>query len=95
LALASAQWRGSQKMTVCLVYPSLYTESSYNLEANMTEIKKGDVVQLKSGGPKMTVTDVGNYGGMQMGPENGAKCTWFEGAKPHERVFDVAVLNTV
>jgi uncharacterized protein YodC (DUF2158 family) len=28
----------------------------------MAEFKPGDVVQLKSGGPKMTVTQVGNDG---------------------------------
>lgn len=59
----------------------------------MPEIAKGDVVQLKSGGPKMTVTEVGNYGsGWGAGPENGAKCVWFEKSKAEEKVFDVAVL---
>ncbi|MBT8766874.1 YodC family protein [Metapseudomonas boanensis] len=61
----------------------------------MSEIKKGDVVQLKSGGPKMTVEDVGNYGGMGMGPEHGAKCVWFEKNKAEQKVFDVAVLVKV
>lgn len=60
----------------------------------MSEIVKGAVVQLKSGGPKMTVEDVGNYaGGFGVGPENGAKCVWFEGNKPQEKVFDVVVLT--
>lgn len=61
----------------------------------MSEIKKGDLVQLKSGGPKMTVENVGNYGGMAMGPENGAKCVWFEKEKPMQKVFDIAVLQKV
>lgn len=61
----------------------------------MSEIKKGDVVQLKSGGPKMTVVDLGDYAGMGLGPANGAKCNWFEGAKPQEKVFDVVALVKV
>ncbi|NTJ66019.1 DUF2158 domain-containing protein [Agrobacterium rhizogenes] len=38
------------------------------------EIKAGSVVQLKSGGPKMTVAETGEYGydGYQS-----AKCHWF------------------
>lgn len=59
----------------------------------MSSIQKGDVVQLKSGGPMMTVTEVGNYSGTySLGPKDGAKCIWFDGNKPTEQVFDVAVL---
>lgn len=62
----------------------------------MSEIKKGDVVQLKSGGPKMSVEDVGDYSGMGTGPKNGAYCLWFdEKSKPNNKVFDVAVLKVV
>lgn len=61
----------------------------------MDQFKKGYVVQLKSGGPKMTITNLGNYGGLAMGPENGAACVWFEGTKKQEAVFDVAVLEKV
>lgn len=60
----------------------------------MSDIVKGAVVQLKSGGPKMTVTETGNYGGeWGSGPEEGAKCVWFEKSKPEEMVFDIAVLT--
>jgi uncharacterized protein YodC (DUF2158 family) len=60
----------------------------------MDQFQKGDVVQLKSGGPTMTVTELGDFSGLgRMGPENGAKCVWFEGAKTHEAVFDVDVLK--
>lgn len=60
----------------------------------MSEIVKGAVVQLKSGGPKMTVENVGNYAGeWGTGPENGAHCIWFDKSEPKEKVFDVAVLT--
>lgn len=63
------------------------------------EFQKGDVVQLKSGGPKMTVSDTGNYSGWGMGPKQGVKCVWFvteQGTpKNQEHVFDVAVLTKV
>lgn len=57
----------------------------------MTEFKKGDVVQLKSGGPKMTIQDLGDYG--PVGPADGASCVWFEGTKPKYGVYDVVVLE--
>jgi uncharacterized protein YodC (DUF2158 family) len=57
----------------------------------MAEVKRGDVVQLKSGGPRMTVADVGDYSPLR--PKNGAKCIWFEGNKKNEDVFDVEVLT--
>jgi uncharacterized protein YodC (DUF2158 family) len=36
--------------------------------------KVGDVVQLKSGGPRMTITEVSTGGPISYA------CTWFEGA---------------
>ena len=57
----------------------------------MSEIQKGDVVQLKSGGPRMTVQEVGSFISSG-GPQDGAYCVWFEKNKAEERVFDVAVL---
>lgn len=56
----------------------------------MSEIKKGDVVVLKSGGPLMSVEEVGSYSGI----ENGANCVWFsKDGQPHEKIFDVATLK--
>jgi uncharacterized protein YodC (DUF2158 family) len=46
------------------------------------EIKEGDVVQLKSGGPKMTVKKVGMWNGKLH-----AFCEWFVDDKNHEDVF--------
>lgn len=49
-------------------------------------INDGDVVQLKSGGPKMTVT----------GDTLGAPiCKWFDGTTLKEGVFSNASLNVV
>lgn len=43
--------------------------------------KNGDIVQLKSGGPKMTVDEVdGQYGKSRIA------CVWFAGAR-RERAF--------
>lgn len=62
----------------------------------MSDFSKGDVVQLKSGGPKMTVSDTGDYSdGFGSGPQNGVSCVWFEKEKLHRDIFDAAVLNKV
>ena len=46
------------------------------------ELKVGDIVRLKSGGPKITVEQLGeNYGKQQ------AWCIWFDGTKKMEGVF--------
>lgn len=46
------------------------------------EFKTGDIVQLKSGGPKMTVTEVKDFMG-----ELHVYCTWFAGAKNEHNSF--------
>ena len=58
----------------------------------MADFKKGDTVRLKSGGPLMTVLDLGNYG--PAGPNDGVKCVWFDGPRREEDVFDSAVLKS-
>jgi uncharacterized protein YodC (DUF2158 family) len=59
----------------------------------MSEIKKGDVVQLKSGGPRMTVQDFGDYSSSVAGIQDGVVCVWFEKNKQQTEVFDRAVLE--
>jgi uncharacterized protein YodC (DUF2158 family) len=54
------------------------------------DIKKGDTVRLKSGGPIMTVKDIGNYG--HSDTDDGVLCVWFDGKNPTEKVFDLATL---
>jgi uncharacterized protein YodC (DUF2158 family) len=44
----------------------------------------GDVVQLKSGGPKMTVIEVGRS---PITSEATIHCTWFAGARSERAVF--------
>ncbi|WP_233343589.1 YodC family protein [Burkholderia cepacia] len=58
----------------------------------MSAFQKGDVVVLKSGGPLMTVSEIGNYS-MSAGVENGVLCVWFEKSDAKEKVFDAAVLK--
>lgn len=53
---------------------------------NSSDFQPGDVVVLKSGGPKMTVVEIGDFG--PLGPNPGVKCEWFDEKKSHqERVF--------
>jgi uncharacterized protein YodC (DUF2158 family) len=51
------------------------------------QLKKGDVVQLKSGGPKMTIVDIHSDGDI--------RCKWFEGSKVNEDSFPPYALNKV
>jgi uncharacterized protein YodC (DUF2158 family) len=56
-------------------------------------LAKGDVVELKSGGPSMTIQDLGSW--EARGIEDGALCVWFEGKTKHEDVFDLSALKEV
>jgi uncharacterized protein YodC (DUF2158 family) len=53
-----------------------------------TEFKPGDVVRLKSGGPAMTVTAIGEHES-----QTKAFCEWFEGTKRHQGTFVLATLE--
>ena len=61
----------------------------------MTPWQPGDVVRLKSGGPCMIITALGSASGWTMSASHTASCLWFEGDKPQETVFDVALLDKV
>lgn len=52
----------------------------------MSNFEIGDTVRLKSGGPLMTVHDIGDYG-LSGGPNPGLLCVWFDGFKRAEQVF--------
>ena len=49
------------------------------------KFKIGDVVTLKSGGPLMTIHNIGEYSASGLNP--GLLCVWFDGAKKVEDVF--------
>ena len=61
----------------------------------MEQFQPGEVVRLKSGGPWMIITTVGIYSGWTMRVADTVVCRWFEGEKPQETVFDVALLEKV
>lgn len=50
-------------------------------------ITAGDVVQLKSGGPLMTVESVSPFNGVMS-----AHCAWFDKSKKDHGVFAVSML---
>jgi len=57
----------------------------------MAQIKAGDVVRLKSGGPRMTVSkvDILAFGGTELT----AWCDWFEGNKKCNGTFHLHSLE--
>jgi len=55
--------------------------------------KEGDVVQLKSGGPHMTVVKIGTYA--IVGGAQGAQCVWFDKTKQEKGVFALSNLNKI
>jgi uncharacterized protein YodC (DUF2158 family) len=56
------------------------------------DFQEGQTVQLKSGGPMMTIKGIGKYG---MGAtKDSALCVWFEGKNLKEAVFEIATLTT-
>jgi uncharacterized protein YodC (DUF2158 family) len=52
-----------------------------NRNKQMAKFKSGDAVQLKSGGPKMTVTRPTDY------KQGHYECKWFAGSKLNEGTF--------
>jgi len=57
------------------------------------EFKEGEVVVLKSGGPRMTIEGIGKYG--PGATKDNANCIWFEGTKRHEAIFELSTLMPV
>lgn len=54
----------------------------------MADLKIGDVVTLKSGGPSMTIEDIGEYRYVTK-----ALCTWFDGNKKISDTFKLEALE--
>ncbi len=59
----------------------------------MMKFKIGDVVALKSGGPSMTINNIGDYS--PLGPNPGVSCIWFDSAKKLEDVFHPDALEYI
>ncbi len=57
------------------------------------DFKAGDTVQLKSGGPKMTVDRIGKQ--FQSSTTNSAYCSWFDKDKRMSDRFELASLKKV
>ena len=53
------------------------------------ELNVGDVVVLKSGGPDMTIKEIGDYGIKG----DGALCVWFDGKQQKSEVFALPTLK--
>ena len=53
------------------------------------DVKKGDLVTLRSGGPEMTVRKIGK----EAFGQRTIWCVWFDKAKKVEASFDVEVLK--
>ena len=56
----------------------------------MTMLVEGDVVQLKSGGPKMTVDRL-----LEQDGEAQVKCSWFNGAIRMSDLFELHSLRSL
>lgn len=57
------------------------------------DFKNGDIVQLKSGGPKMTIISIGEYTSLG---GTGANCSWFiQDKAPWKKDSDVFPLHAL
>jgi uncharacterized protein YodC (DUF2158 family) len=59
----------------------------------MDDFNAGDIVELKSGGPDMTIESIDNYSYDPRQKDMKAKCVWFEAKKRHEDIFGLALLK--
>ena len=55
-------------------------------ELNFENIARGDIVKLKSGGPKMTISGFYVH-------QNQVYCDWFDGGTRHKSTFSIHVLE--
>ncbi len=63
--------------------------------ADSKALKMGDVVRLKSGGPKMTIANVSEPRPGPLPPAKWVRCIWFEGSNIFEYSFDSSCLVKV
>jgi len=55
------------------------------------QLEVGDVVQLKSGGPKMTITTIDKFAG----ENEKAECVWFDKSNRKDALFQLETLQKV
>jgi uncharacterized protein YodC (DUF2158 family) len=60
-----------------------------------SEYVVGEVVRLKSGGPNMTVEQIGDFSLMGVAGHDQAKYVWFVGTKRQQGVFEFPTLDRV
>jgi uncharacterized protein YodC (DUF2158 family) len=72
-------------MKRCTLFPGENMESSVDL-------KMGDVVMLKSGGPKMTIVNISSPLPGSISSAKWVRCIWFDGSNIYEYRFDSTVL---
>jgi len=63
--------------------------------ADSKEFKMGDVVRLKSGGPKMTIANISEPRPGPIPPGKWVRCIWFDGSSIYEYSFDSTCLVKV
>lgn len=61
----------------------------------MATFQVGDVVELKSGGPTMTVEKVGRLARSMAEAYEGASCVWYDGSKMIRENFPIEALDKV
>lgn len=65
------------------------------MEKKKKTIKKGDIVTLKSGGPRMTVQSISESKPGPMGTVRWVRCIWFNNNLVNEYNFDEEILKVV
>jgi uncharacterized protein YodC (DUF2158 family) len=70
--------------------PLVGIELKYIKGANPMDFQPGDTVQLKSGGPTMTISKIEDFNS-----GTHAICTWFAGTKREVGTFSLATLKHV
>lgn len=61
----------------------------------MSNFQVGDIVEIKSGGPTMTVEKVGRFSRSMNDSYDGVSCVWFDGSKMVRENFAAEALDKV
>jgi uncharacterized protein YodC (DUF2158 family) len=72
-------------------YETRSIRSVFSKAMDESKFAEGDTVQLKSGGPIMTIKGIGSYG--PGASRDNALCAWFEARTLKEGVFELTTLT--